>query len=462
MTMLENGRYPKIYPWVAALRAHLDHEKIVYRRGFQFDLNKIEKRIHIINGLLIALASIDEVIKTIKTSTSTKEANENLQKNFLLDEAQAKAILDMKLARLAKLEVKKLTDEKDELEKEAERLKAILSDDYLLNKEIEKGLLAVIKKYGDSRRTQIMNIETEDSEPTEIRTLQLSLTNKNNIYLAETSTLYVQKRGGVGNKAKLEKGEFVTSSVQIESNNLVLLFSNLGNYYSVDVTKIPIEEKIAIESLININEKEKICAVTSLNKKTEKQNILFITKNGLVKKTLLSEYNTKRANGVKALNLDVEDEIISVLIANEEEIGILTERGNFVIITNKDIRPIGRIARGVIGIKLNEDDYVIQARLIPKETKEILSISGEGYIKRTSIKEFNVQTKNTKGSKIQKLGDEDWAADFYPLINEKEILINTTASCIKIEIISVPLVSKVAQGVKSIKMGIKDNIISLS
>lgn len=368
----------------------------------------------------------------------------------------------MKLSRLAHLEVKKLENERAELQAKAEAIEKILNDEELFKEEIKKGWREVASKFGDARRTKIINISKDNEEPTEVRTLQLSLTNKNNIYLAETSTLYVQKRGGVGNKAKLEKGEFVTSSVQIESNNLVLLFSNLGNYYSVDVTKIPIEEKIAIESLININEKEKICAVTSLNKKTEKQNILFITKNGLIKKTLLSEYNTKRANGVKALNLDADDEIISVLIANEEEIGILTERGNFVIITNKDIRPIGRIARGVIGIKLNEDDYVIQARLIPKETKEILSISGEGYIKRTSIKEFNVQTKNTKGSKIQKLGDEDWAADFYPLINEKEILINTTASCIKIEIISVPLVSKVAQGVKSIKMGVKDNIISLS
>ena len=224
MTMLENGRYPKIYGWVAALQAHLEHEKVVYRRGFEFDLKKIEKRLHIIDGLLIALASINEVIQTIKSSSSTKEANENLQKNFLLDEVQAKAILDMKLSRLAKLEVKKLTDEKAELEKEAKRLHAILEDENLLKKEIENGLAAVAKKYGDEHRTKILNIESEDDEPTEIRSLQLSLSNKNNIYLSEVSSLYTQKRGGVGNKIKLETGEYIKSSVSIERNDTVLFF----------------------------------------------------------------------------------------------------------------------------------------------------------------------------------------------------------------------------------------------
>ena len=171
----------------------------------------------------------------------------------MLDEAQAKAVLDMKLSRLAHLEVKKLENERAELQAKAEAIEKILNDEELFKEEIKKGWREVASKFGDARRTKIINISKDNEEPTEVRTLQLSLTNKNNIYLAETSTLYVQKRGGVGNKAKLEKGEFVTSSVQIESNNLVLLFSNLGNYYSVDVTKIPIEEKIAIESLININ-----------------------------------------------------------------------------------------------------------------------------------------------------------------------------------------------------------------
>lgn len=462
MTMLENGRYPKIYGWVAALQAHLEHEKVVYRRGFEFDLKKIEKRLHIIDGLLIALASINEVIQTIKSSSSTKEANENLQKNFLLDEVQAKAILDMKLSRLAKLEVKKLTDEKAELEKEAERLHAILEDENLLKKEIENGLAAVAKKYGDEHRTKILNIESEDDEPTEIRSLQLSLSNKNNIYLSEVSSLYTQKRGGVGNKIKLETGEYIKSSVSIESNDTVLFFMQNGNYYHYNAAAIPIGEKVPAQALFAMEDWENICAVASLNKKSEKENILFFTKNGIVKKSLLSEYNTKRSTAMKALNLDAGDEIISVIFTNKEKVGLLTEMGNFVIIETDDIRPIGRVARGVKAMKLNDGDYIISGRPIPAATKFIISVSGEGLIKKTPYSEFTVQGKNTKGAKLQKLTDSDWMADFMPLAAETEILVNATTSCIKMNVNEIPEFGRGAQGNKAIKLTAKNNVVGLS
>lgn len=462
MTMLENGRYPKVYPWVAALRAHLEHEKIVYRRGFEFDLKKIEKRLHIIDGLLIALASINEVIQTIKSSSSTKEANENLQKNFLLDEVQAKAILDMKLSRLAKLEVKKLTDEKAELEREAERLHAILKDENLLKKEIENGLAAVAKKYGDEHRTKILNIESEDDEPTEIRSLQLSLSNKNNIYLSEVSSLYTQKRGGVGNKIKLEAGEYIKSSISIESNDTVLFFMQNGNYYHYNAAAIPIGERMPAQALFAMEDWENICAVASLNKKSEKENILFFTKKGIVKKSLLSEYNTKRSTAMKALNLDPGDEITSVIFTNKEKVGLLTEMGNFVIIETDDIRPIGRVARGVKAMKLNDGDYIISGRPIPAATKFIVSVSGEGLIKKTPYSEFTVQGKNTKGAKLQKLTDGDWMADFMPLAAETEILVNATTSCIKMNVNEIPEFGRGAQGNKAIKLTAKNNVVGLS
>ena len=462
MTMLENGRYPKIYGWVAALRAHLEHEKVVYRRGFEFDLKKIKKRLHIIDGLLIALASINEVIQTIKSSSSTKEANENLQKNFLLDEVQAKAILDMKLSRLAKLEVKKLTDEKAELEREAERLHAILEDENLLKKEIENGLAAVAKKYGDEHRTKILNIESEDDEPTEIRSLQLSLSNKNNIYLSEVSSLYTQKRGGVGNKIKLEAGEYIKSSISIESNDTVLFFMQNGNYYHYNAAAIPIGERVPAQALFAMEDWENICAVASLNKKSEKENILFFTKNGIVKKSLLSEYNTKRSTAMKALNLDAGDEIISVIFTNKEKVGLLTEMGNFIIIETDDIRPIGRVARGVKAMKLNDGDYIISGRPIPAATKFIVSVSGEGLIKKTPYSEFTVQGKNTKGAKLQKLTDSDWMADFMPLAAETEILVNATTSCIKMNVNEIPEFGRGAQGNKAIKLTAKNNVVGLS
>lgn len=461
-TILENGRYPKTYTWGEMLKAHLEHEKQVYTRGFEYDLRKINARLHVIEGLLKAISMIDEVVRTIKASKDTKEANKNLCELLLIDEIQAKAILDIKLSRLAHLEVNKLEKEKDELETEKSRIEAILNDDSLLKKEVEKGLREVAEKFGDERRTKILNIENEDDEPTEIRTLQLSLTNKNNIYLTENSSLYVQKRGGVGNKIKLGAGEYIKSSISIESADTILFFTQNGTYYHYDAAAIPVGERVSVESLFTMNNWEHICAIASLNRKSEKENVLFFTKNGLVKKSFLSEYNTKRTGAIKALNLDDGDEIISVIFTNKEKVGLLTEMGNFIIIETEDIRPIGRVARGVKAIKLNDGDYVTSSRIIPAGTKFIVSISGEGLIKKTVYSEFSTQTKNTKGARLQKLTDGDWMADFMPLAAENEILINATSSCIKIETANIPELGRGAQGNRAIKLAAKDNVIGLS
>lgn len=462
MTMLDNGRFPKVFTWKEALQAHIDHEKIIYRRGFEFDLAKIKARLHIINGLLIALARIEEVVETIKKSSSTAAANINLQKNFLLDELQAKAILDMKLSRLAHLEVTKLEKEKKELEEEAAKIEEILNNEELFNQQLILGWKKVAAKFGDARRTKILNIESENDEPTEIRTLQLSLTNKNNIFITESSSLYTQKRGGVGSKLKLDNGEYVLSTKTVESNEEVLFFAQNGNYYHYSAGALAINEKVAVEALFNIKNWEHICAFTSLNKKETKPYILFLTKKGMIKKSSIEEYNIKRAGSLKAITLDEGDEIVNVLFTDKEKVGILTMGGNFLMIETNDVRITGRVSKGVKAIKLNDDDYVISARVIPADTKFIASISGYGLMKKTSINEFVTQGKNTKGAKIQKIGDGDWMADFLPLCNETEVLIASTRACIKLNINDVPIFSKGAQGNKSIKLGEKDNIVGIS
>ena len=461
-TMLDNGRFPRVFTWKEMLQSHIDHERLVYKRAFEFDLSKIKSRIHIIDGLLICMARIEEVIQTIRNSASSAAASTALQQNFLLDTAQAKAVLDMKLSRLAHLEVKKLENEHAELQTKAEAIEKILNDEELLKEEIKKGWREVASKFGDERRTKILNIESEDDEPTEIRSLQLSLSNKNNIYLSEVSSLYTQKRGGVGNKIKLETGEYIKSSVSIESNDTVLFFMQNGNYYHYNASAIPIGEKVPAQTLFAMEDWENICAVASLNKKSEKENILFFTKNGIVKKSLLSEYNTKRSAAMKALNLDAGDEIISVIFTNKEKVGLLTEMGNFIIIETDDIRPIGRVARGVKAMKLNDGDYIVSGRPIPAATKFIVSVSGEGLIKKTPYSEFTVQGKNTKGAKLQKLTDSDWMADFMPLAAETEILVNATTSCIKMNVNEIPEFGRGAQGNKAIKLTAKNNVVGLS
>ncbi len=463
MTMLENGRYPKVFTWKEALQFYLNHEMSVYRQGFIFDLNKIKNRIHIIEGLLKAISILDEVIALIKGAADTRSASLGLQKIFGFSEEQAKAILDIKLARLAKLEINKLEKEKSDLEKERDRIENILYNEELLKKEIEKGLQETAKKFGDGRRTKILNIENQEDEPTEIRSLLINLTNQNNIFVSETSSLYSQRRGGVGNKFKLNDGEYVISTLSAESSDTILFFSQVGNFYHYQAGAIPLEEKIPVETLFMIKSFEHIRAITSFNPKNSKRNIIFFTKNGMMKKSLLSEYNIKRAGGMRAIDLAQNDELGSIIFTDEEKVGILTEKGQFLICETKDVRPVGRITKGVKGIKLNEGDSVVSAKVITNTAKQIVSITKNGYIKRTPLSEFNVTGRYTKGGKLQKFKDEsDWLVDFLPVEDEKEVIIVSTGASIKVKLADIALLGKNAQGSQSIKMREKDCVVGLS
>ena len=461
-TMLDNGRFPKVFGWKEMLQAHIDHEKEIYRRSFQFDLNKIKHRIHIIDGLLICMASIEEVVQTIRNSASSAAASTALQTKFLLDAEQAKAVLDMKLSRLAHLEVQKLQSERKELEDKAAAIEKILNDEELFKEEIKKGWREVAAKFGDARRTKILNLSKDDEEPTEIRQLQISLTNLGYLFITEVSSLYTQKRGGVGNKLKMENGEYVISTHTVNSNEELLLFSQAGNVFHHSVGSIAINEKIHAHQIIPAKDWEKICAITSTNKKTTEPYILFFTKKGMVKKSELSEYNITRNVGLKGLTLDEGDEIVSVIFTDKDVVGILTESGNFLIIETEDIRPIGRVARGVKAVKLNDGDSVISVRAIPNDTTMLASISGNGLFKKTDASEFITQGRGTKGAKIQKLNDGDWMADFYPITKEGDILVVSTKACIKLTTDDIPVLSKGALGNKSIKMNAADNVVRIS
>lgn len=460
LTMLDNGRFPRVFTWREALQAHLDHEREIYVKGFQFDLNKIKDRLHIIEGLLIALARIEEVIQTIKTSSSPAAANKKLQENFLLTEVQAKAILDMKLSRLAHLEVEKIEKEKAELETEKSRIEAILADEELLKREIERGLRDVAEKFGDARRTKVLNLgEDSDNEPIERKTLLLNFTSEGGTYVSESSTLYAQRRNGVGTKFKLDKGEYVVDSIVGDNTDTILFFTSHGNFYHKRMGEFNIGEKQYLSSLVNTLPYESIRAATILSKKNEKKHIIFITKNGIIKKSLLEEYNLKRNAGATALNLDKGDEIVSVLFTNEERIGILSEKGNFIMIETKDIRPIGRVARGVVGIKLNDGDSVVGANIITPDTKEILSISTDGYSKRTPIDEFRVTGRATKGVKIQ---NSDKLCDFLPINNNDDILAVSNTAQIRVKLHEIALLGRGAQGTKTIKLAENSKVIKLS
>ena len=458
LTMLENGRYPKVFGWKEALQAHINHEKEVYRRGYEFDLNKIEQRIHIIEGLLICLAQIEEVIQTIKSSSSTITASKALCENFLLDEAQAKAVLDMKLSRLAHLEVEKLKKEKEKLEKEATAIKEILDNTELFNEQLKNGWREVAEKFGDARRTKVLNIEKEDDEPIDNKKLLINLTNQNNIIAYEVSSLYTQKRGGVGNKLKLNGGEYVIATESCETIDTISFYSNCGKYYTYCAKDLPILEKLSLESVFKIEENEFINNMSVISQ--DNKFIAFITKNGLIKKSRLSDYRSK-ANGVKAIELMPDDEIRSTLILKNEKIGILTEKGYFLICETDDISPIGRVARGRKCISLGKDDFVRQAAIIPEGTNEILFVTNTGYVKKISKNLIPIQGLNTKGKKVYKTEDGELMAGFL-VVDNNEVIVNTTNTMVKLNLNDIPSLSLSAKGVISVKLNKNQKVIGLS
>ena len=458
LTMLENGRYPKVFGWKEALQAHINHEKEVYRRGYEFDLNKIEQRIHIIEGLLICLAQIEEVIQTIKSSSSTITASKALCENFLLDEAQAKAVLDMKLSRLAHLEVEKLKNEKEKLEKEAAAIKEILDNTELFNEQLKNGWREVAEKFGDARRTKVLNIEKEEDEPIDNKKLLINLTNQNNIIAYEVSSLYTQKRGGVGNKLKLNGGEYVIATESCETIDTISFYSNCGKYYTYCAKDLPILEKLSLESIFKIEENEFINNMSVISQ--DNKFIAFITKKGLIKKSRLSDYRSK-ANGVRAIELMPDDEIRSTLILKNEKIGILTEKGYFLICETDDISPIGRVARGRKCISLGENDFVRQAAIIPEGTNEILFVTNAGYVKKINKNLIPIQGLNTKGKKVYKTEDGELMAGFL-VADNNEVIVNTTNTMVKLNLNDIPSLSLSAKGVISVKLNKNQKVIGLS
>ena len=453
MTVLVDGKKPAILGLRELFQAHLDHEKTVYINGFQFDRRKILARLHILEALIKAISMIDEVVKIIKQSADTKSASIGLQKLLDIDEAQAKAILDLKLSRLTHLDVSKLTSEKAELEKELARIEAILANEVLLKKEIEKGLREVAEKFGDARRTQILNLEeTEEGEVVEKKRLSVSFTNKGGVFSNEISTLYTQKRGSVGTRLKLEKGEYIVENIVGDSTELVLLFTSNGLCRKMALGDFKIGEK----NYLQLDEGEQLCAATLM---AYKDYVLFATRNGMVKKTLLSNFSVGRNSTVKSLTLTKGDALISVCFLNKERIGILTKGGNFVIIKSEDVREVGRVAQGVKGITLKEGDEVVSVRAIPDSTVEILSATSNGDAKRTSITEYGVQGRATKGLKIQNGAQ---FGDFYPLTNESEILANGTATQLCLSISDIALSGRATQGVRLMKLKPNEKFLKFS
>lgn len=455
MTMLDNGRFPKVFGWRDLLQAHIEHEKLIYRRSYEYDLSKAEARLHIVEGILIALAHIEEVIEVIKKSSSTADANKNLQASFLLDEIQAKAILDIKLSRLAHMEVEKFENEAEELKAKIDGLRYILDNEEEFNKQIIKGWQDVADKFGDERRTKIMNlaIDQETDEPVEKKQMVVHLTNLNTLYAYEDTTLITARRGR-GMKVKLGNNEQIIQTVKDSNLSNLLLFSSLGKVYNLPLSSLTLDCRTPISTILELAPDEIITYIVSDADKNQGEQVLFVTQKGTVKKSLLKEYNTKRTKGITAIKLTEGDFIKRVMIVNDNDnLAISTKNGYVVIFPLSDINIQGRATIGVRGITLRPNDKVCDACVIRKDAKELISVTETGQVKKTDLDEFSVTSRAAKGMIIHKLTDDDKLAGFAAVSSSsKTVSIASTGAIIKISLNEIPTTSRNTNGVKSINL----------
>jgi len=456
MNALDEGKYPKTFTWTELVMAYVKHLKDVIRKSFLFDLKQIKERIHILEGLIIAIINIEEVVKIIKNSSTPASARQELSNRFGLSDKQTKAILDLKLSRLANLELQKIKNEKSDLEKEKEKIEEILNNETKFNTEVKSEVLRIKNKYGDERKTKNISLdfssEEEDAEPIEKKELLIHYTNLGNFYTQESTTLLTSRRGAKGTKVKLAANEVIVQTINDNNFNSILAFSNKGKMYFIAIDDLPINSKANIAQLCSLEGDETITTITSLEKKNNTEFFVFITKNGLVKKTKAKEYEMRRGKSIKAINLKDNDEVVEVLFINNENIGILSSDGNFITIETSDINSIGRVAAGIKGIKLNKDSSVIAAKPIKNLDKMLISISKNGLIKKTDIEEFPLCNKNTKGRKIAGVRDGDLIVDFLTIKEDCDIINISSKKTLKINSSELRVLSRDATGVKALEL----------
>lgn len=464
MVMLDNGCFPKVFGWREALLAHIDHEIACKKRMYEWEIEKILARINVIDGLLLAIANIDEVVSLIKASTRKSEAKDKLIERFGFNEEQADAILKMPLSRIANLEIQSLKDEKEKIIGEKAGFEKILNSKELLYKEIEAGMRNVAKKFGDERRTRLLDLDfsskEEDAEPIEKKELLIYYTNLGNIHTVESSTLVKTKRGGRGSKIKLAENEVITKTISDDNFSSLLVFSNKGKMYSVSIDELPINAKINVAQLFSFEVGEKATTITSITRQ-KAEYFVFVTKNGMVKKTKSEEYKLKRGKSIKAINLKEDDEVINVMFLNNEKIGLLTNNGNCIIIDTETINPIGRVSMGVKGIKLNEDDYVIDSKVVKDDDSFLITLTKNGLIKKASMSDFPLCSRATKGKKISEVRESDKVIKFLTLDNDSDIIVITKRNSIKISTSELRILSRFALGVKAINLNENDFAIDL-
>lgn len=443
------GKTPTELNLKQCIDIYINHNIECLIREVNFDLTKAKERLHIVEGLLIALEDIDNIIALIKQSESSAAAREALIQKYNLSEAQAKAILAMRLSSLAKLEKIELQNEKNSLCDDIADYETLLQSKDLQIKEIRRRLEEIVVKYGDDRRTELtqIDIKPEEKEIAEVVPVDVVVvtTQSGLVKKVPTVAFKVQKKGGKGVKSA---DDAILSIIKTNTVDTMMFFTDAGKMYRTVVDNIPdgtnTTKGVPINTLVQLEPNEKVIAVTSLHRKTTPQFVIFVTKQGMLKKSYLSEYlGAKRNAGIAALKVKEGDSVTNIIFQDDEDIVIITKKGMSIKFNTKDIGAVGRIAMGVKGIKLNEDDEVIAALSIHKDTDTVGIFTVTGLGKKVELKEFPIQARGGKGTIVYKGADIAGAA---MLSDEDNILISGHSTSICISATEVPLISKIGQG----------------
>ena len=450
------------------IEVYVNHNVNCLIKEINFDLDKVKSRLEIVLGLLIALEDIDNIIAMIKSSDNAAAAKQKLIEKYKLTENQAKAILDMKLSKLAKLEKVELENEKKELLTKQDELNNLLQNKDLQLKEIRKRLDAIVKKYGDERRTELAQIEIpkEEKEIVEVvpEDCVVIITKTGDVKRIPSKNFKVQRKNGKGIK---NEDSAILDTISTNTIDNLMVFTNKGKMYKILVDNLPIGTNSSkgtnIRNLINLEPQEEVIAVSSLDRKSENKYVVFITKKGLIKKTYLDEYKSmKKSTGIIAIKLNENDSIANVLLMNEENMIIITKKGMSIYFETKGINPTGRTSMGVKAIKLNEDDEVITGIPIYDTDLDLAIFTSGGLGKKMKISDFTIQNRAGKGVSIYKNSiTSDNLVGATIVSNDDNILLIGKPNSICISSNDIPLLTKAGMGNIMIKNSKISKIVKL-
>jgi len=471
MLALVDGE-PRVLSLKAVLEHYLEHQKEVIVRRTKFELEKAQKRAHILEGLIIALDNIDEIVNLIKKSPDAATARAALSERFGLSEVQAQAILDMRLQRLTGLERDKIEAEYKDILSKIEHFNAILSTPQMVLDIIKEDLAEIREKYADARRTEI-TFDEDDIDLDELiarEDMVVTLTHYGYIKRISLETYRAQKRGGRGITAMSTREEDFAEQVFVTcTHNQLLFFTNKGKVYMKKCYQIPeagrTAKGTAIVNMLNLDPDEKISAVFPIESEIEKDsNLVIVTKGGVIKKTPFSEYSNIRQNGLKAVNLRDDDELISVMETDgSKNIVVGTRDGMSIIFNEENVRPMGRVSTGVRAIKLREGDEVVDACIVEKD-QQILVITENGYGKRTQASEYRLQTRGGIGLKTMNITEKTGKMCGLKIVDGSEeiMLINDAGVVIRMSVDEISLIGRSTQGVRLMRVDDETKVVCVA